>query len=69
MKSAVPPCPWQAQLAAAEGTAGAQDLAKAAKLLSDVAAVAEEADLSGIAVVDADQAFLRAATEQVPPPP
>lgn len=59
----------QAQLAAAEGTASAQDLAKAAKLLSDIAAVAEEADLSGIAVIDANQAFLQAATEQVPAGP
>lgn len=55
----------QAQVAAGEERAGGQDAAKAARLLSEIAAVAEEADLSSIAVVDADAAFLQATAEQV----
>jgi hypothetical protein len=55
----------QAQLAAAGERSGGQDPAKAARLLAEVAAVAEEADLSGIAVVEADKEFLQATTTQV----
>ena len=41
------------------------DLAKAAKLLTDVAVVESEADLSGLDVLEADEGFLRDAGQQV----
>ena len=41
------------------------DLAKAAKLLTDMAVVESEADLSGIDVLEADEGFLRDAGQQV----
>ena len=44
---------------------GALDLAKAAKLLSDIAAVDQEADLSDVEVVQADAEFLRTASRTV----
>ena len=46
-------------------TGGALDLAKAAKLLSDITAVSDETDLSGLAAVSAEDAFLKAAGEQI----
>ena len=48
----------------AEG-ANTIDLAKAAKLAADVAAVAAESDLGGITVADADSDFLAAAGNQI----
>ena len=44
---------------------GIIDLAKAAKLASDVEAVGQEADLRGLAVVDADEEYLRSAGLQI----
>jgi hypothetical protein len=41
------------------------DLAKAAKLLTDVNAVSKEADFSGIAAAEADDAFLHQAAAQI----
>ena len=52
------------QMDKAEGSTSL-DLAKAAKLLTDVAVVESEADLSGIDVLEADEGFLRDAGRQV----
>ena len=52
------------QMDKAEGSTSL-DLAKAAKLLTDVAVVESEADLSGIDVLEADEGFLRDAGQQV----
>lgn len=52
------------QMGKAEGSTSL-DLAKAAKLLTDVAVVGSEADLSGIDVLEADEGFLRDAGQQV----
>lgn len=41
------------------------DLAKAAKLLGDIKASEQEADLSGVDVIDAEQAFLQDVSQQV----
>lgn len=41
------------------------DLAKAAKLLTDVNAVSREADFAGIAAAEADEAFLQQAAAQI----
>jgi hypothetical protein len=49
----------RAQLAGSE--AGPMDLAKAARLLTDIEAVAGQADLSGLKVVDEDRPFITAA--------
>lgn len=43
----------------------AADLAKAAKLLTDIDAVGKESDLSGLSVVDADTDFLKETGQQV----
>lgn len=56
---------WQAQLATSQENAGSQDPAKAAKLLSDIAAVGQEIDLSGIKCVEADEEYLQNASKQV----
>jgi hypothetical protein len=53
----------RAQLAADAG--GAMELAKAARLLSEVAAADAEADLTGVAAADADADFLLAAGASV----
>lgn len=52
----------RAQMAA---PAGQLDLAKAAKLITDIRAVDKEVDLSGIDVVDADEDFLKQASATV----
>ena len=44
---------------------GILDLGKAAKLLSDIAAVSREADFSGIEVIAADAELLEATRQQV----
>lgn len=41
------------------------DLAKAAKLLGDIKASEQEADLSGVDVIDAEQGFLQDVGQQV----
>ncbi|WIA17060.1 hypothetical protein OEZ85_013963 [Tetradesmus obliquus] len=41
------------------------DLAKAAKLLTDVNSISKEADLAGLAAAEADDAFLQAAAAQI----
>lgn len=41
------------------------DLAKAAKLLGDIRASEQEADLSGVDVIDAEQGFLEEVGQQV----
>ena len=51
-------------MAAHQEKAGSQDPAKAAKLLSDIAAVGQETDLSGITVVEADEEYLQNASNQ-----
>ena len=45
------------------------DAAKAARLLTDIAAVSEEMDLSGLSVVEADSGLLASASQKVPPFP
>ncbi len=42
------------------------DTAKAARLLTDIAAVSQEMDLSGISVVQADTEFLASTSQKVP---
>ncbi|CAK0784167.1 hypothetical protein CVIRNUC_007370 [Coccomyxa viridis] len=49
----------------AEDKNAVPDAAKAARLLTDVAAVSQEMDLSGLALVDADSAYLDAASQKV----
>lgn len=44
---------------------GYQDLAKVAKLLADIEVISNEADLTGIDAVEADNSFLRATWQQV----
>lgn len=41
------------------------DLAKAAKLLTDIHAVSQESDMTGIEAAEADEEFLRSATTQI----
>lgn len=53
----------KAQLSGTE--AGPLDLAKAARLLTDIQAVAGQADLSGLTVVEEDRAFIAAAGVRV----
>eukprot|EP00884_Botryococcus_braunii_P012366 jgi/Botrbrau1/2112/Bobra.0093s0019.1 len=53
----------RAQVSGSE--AGPMDLAKAARLLTDIEAVAGQADLSGLAVVDEDRPFITAAGVRV----
>lgn len=56
----------QAQLASAQDKSpSSQEPAKAAKLLSDIAAEGLEADLSGLKVVEADEDFLRNSLAEV----
>jgi hypothetical protein len=43
------------------------DAAKAARLLTDIAAVSQEMDLSGLSVVEADSGLLASASQKVPP--
>ena len=50
----------------AEDKNAVPDAAKAARLLTDVAAVSQEMDLSGLSLVDADSAYLDAASQKVP---
>lgn len=50
---------------ASHSPAGILEVAKAAKLLSEIAAVDAEADLSGINAVDADAEFLQTAAAVV----
>jgi hypothetical protein len=47
-----------------QGTSS-QDPAKAAKLLSDIASVDQEADLAGLTVIEADNEFIKIAAAQV----
>ncbi|KAL4458763.1 hypothetical protein ABPG75_013628 [Micractinium tetrahymenae] len=54
----------RAQMAAADG-GGILEVAKAAKLLSEIAAVDAEADLSGVDVAEADAEFLQTAAAVV----
>ena len=52
-------------MASSQDKAGSQEPAKAAKLLSDIAAVGQEIDLSGLDVVEADEEYLRNTSNQV----
>ena len=45
------------------------DAAKAARLLTDIAAVSQEIDLSGLALVEADTEYLEAVSQKVVPLP
>ena len=54
-----------AQVGQCAGGGPAADPAKAGKLLTEVAAVLEEADLTGVQVVAADEAFLAEANRQI----
>lgn len=51
--------------AAATTSARSLDLAKAAKLLGDIKASEQEADLSGVDVIDAELGFLQDVSQQV----
>ncbi|CAL8469379.1 g8920 [Coccomyxa elongata] len=55
----------KAQMASSQDKAGSQEPAKAAKLLSDITAVGQEIDLSGLNVVEADEEYLQNASYQV----
>ena len=57
----------QANFPTAQEPGVSQDPVKAARLLSEVAAVSEEADLSGIAVMDANAEYLRGTSAGVTP--
>lgn len=52
-------------MASSQDKAGSQEPAKAAKLLSDITAVGQEIDLSGLNVVEADEEYLQNASNQV----
>ena len=43
------------------------DAAKAARLLTDIAAVSQEMDLSGLALVEADVEYLETVSQKVSP--
>lgn len=55
----------RAALADPAAAASALDLAKAAKLASDVDAVGRDADLEGLTAIEADAEFLRSARQQI----
>ncbi len=55
----------RAALADPAAAASALDLAKAAKLASDVDAVGRDADLEGLTAIEADAEFLRSAGQQI----